>query len=56
MPLGPILIEYTTFPIFLSMLLILALLKKKALFKNYFESNTIVLLAKEIVIHLTISE
>ena len=56
MSLGSILVEYTTLPIFFPILLVLALLRNKVLFKDYFESNTIVLLAKKIGVALAISE
>ena len=56
MSLGSLLVEYTTLSIFFSILLTLALLRKEVVFKGYFESNTIVLLAEEIEVHLAIFE
>ena len=62
MALGPIWlykglgVEYTTLPMFFPMILILVLLISGALFRNYFEPNTTVLLTKGTVVHLTIPE
>ena len=62
MALGPIKLykdlgfECTALPIFFSILLILALLTSEALFKSYFEPNTIILLTKDIGVYLAISE
>ena len=60
MTLGPIGLykglgfEYTTLPIFFSILLILALLTSGVLFRSYFGPNTIVLLTKDIGVYLAI--